>query len=252
MANPRTTGLNAMDGLLSVKLRRSNLRRCLLILLGTSGALVVAAGTAVATPLDEETCTRLKGEQAQLAKDGAEASMERGPVWAKANLAPDKLKEVERYIELQEQILFRCPQPKPRPEVVEREDQEPVAAAPKAKRPVAKLLPADDGAGVAKPKAKNVAAPTAAGDLAAPAAKKPPAKPKPKSNDAYTHRSSWTADDRRADAVLEAAALRRAEASIVALHVAARHAPIELSAAVGDGDRLRLRWRGGEGVGNEG
>jgi hypothetical protein len=71
-------------------------------------AVLVALVPARATPLDKDTCLKLKTEQEQLENAGVERDMEKGPAWAKANLAPEKLTQVKRFIELEEQILFRC------------------------------------------------------------------------------------------------------------------------------------------------
>ncbi len=46
--------------------------------------------------------------------DGTRDDMERGPEWAKANLPPDRLENILRLIEVEEQLEFRCgvePQP---------------------------------------------------------------------------------------------------------------------------------------------
>jgi hypothetical protein len=71
-------------------------------------ALVVVLAQARAAPLDADTCAKLEGEQEQLEGLGVEKEMAKGPAWAKANLAPEKLAQVRRFIELEELILFRC------------------------------------------------------------------------------------------------------------------------------------------------
>jgi len=71
-------------------------------------ALLVQAPVSWAAQLDKESCTKLKGEQAQLEKDGVRGTLGKGPDWAKANLGPEKLEQVRRLIELDEQLLFRC------------------------------------------------------------------------------------------------------------------------------------------------
>jgi hypothetical protein len=70
--------------------------------------LVAARAPARATPLDADTCAKLQGEQERLENVGVEKDMAKGPVWAKANLAPEKLDLVRRFIEIEEQLLFRC------------------------------------------------------------------------------------------------------------------------------------------------
>jgi hypothetical protein len=102
-----------------------------LVLVLAAGALALAQ--ARATPLDAETCGRLKGEQTQLENAGAGHNMAKGPQWAKANLGPDKIEQVRRLIEVEEQLLFRCtgrslvqlpPEPDPDPAAASTEPGE--------------------------------------------------------------------------------------------------------------------------------
>src|SRR5262245_38116503 len=179
------------------------------------GALSWALGGAAAAALDQEACARLKTELLQLELAGVRVSMAKGPDWAKANLATDKLDQIRRLLEVEAQILFRC-QGKPLVVLPEGVDAEPVPperkeagtpppaadgkAAPKqVKQPAAKppakaaVPPAASAAAPAAAKAGPAAAtaPTAkAGAAKAPEpAPAPPAKPKPavkaKADDAY-------------------------------------------------------------------
>lgn len=78
------------------------------------GVAMLAGGRqAGAVPLDEGTCAQLMSEQAQLVSAGVKDSMARGPDWAGAGASLTRLKEIERLIEVEEQLKFRCPQPKP-------------------------------------------------------------------------------------------------------------------------------------------
>src|SRR5262245_34618188 len=74
--------------------------------------LVVALGLALAqaraAPLDADTCATLQLEQEQLENAGVEKDMAKGPAWAKDNLPYAKLAHVRRFIEIEEQLLFRC------------------------------------------------------------------------------------------------------------------------------------------------
>jgi hypothetical protein len=81
--------------------------RPLLFLVAVLAALA-ALTQARAAPLDNETCTKLKLEQGDLENAGVEQSMAKGPEWAKANLTPEKIQQVRRFIELEELIVFRC------------------------------------------------------------------------------------------------------------------------------------------------
>ena len=173
----------------------------------------VLGGAAMAATLDQEACARLKTELMQLELAGVRVSMAKGPDWAKANLATDKLDQIKRLLELEEQILFRC-QGKPLVVLPEGVDAEPVAperkeagtaqpaaegkAAPKqVKQPASKAPvkaaapPAANAAAPAATKAGPAAAkaPTAKAGAAPEPAPAPPAKPKPavkpKVDDAY-------------------------------------------------------------------
>lgn len=167
--------------------------------------LLAAAFTGVlshagsATPLDKETCEQIKTEL--VAMGAVKDHIAKGPEWGKANLSAEQLKNVERYIQLEEQVAFRCVVRKPPVE----------AAAAKAPRPKANKAAAKSSDGVEKdadavkeapvktaapkPKPKPKVAPPSdqqgsigaepiAGKATPPPAKKAPA-PKPKVNDAF-------------------------------------------------------------------
>jgi hypothetical protein len=102
-------------------------------------ALVLQAPATRAAQLDKDSCTKLKTEQAQLEQGGTRVSLGKGPDWAKANLAPDKLDQVRRLIELDEQLLFRCGG---RPLVVLPNDPDPAARDVDSKDGAAKAPPA--------------------------------------------------------------------------------------------------------------
>lgn len=76
-------------------------------------AVLVIPSQAGAVPLDQGTCAQLMSEQAQLIGAGVKDSMARGPNWAGAGASLMRLKEIERLIEVEEQLKFRCPLPKP-------------------------------------------------------------------------------------------------------------------------------------------
>jgi hypothetical protein len=123
-------------------------------LVGIGFALAAGIGGALAAPLDEQACKGLKTEREALVTRGIESDMAKGPEWAKSNLQPDRLKEVARLIELNEQLTFRCGQL--------------TVARPDGKPLLKKEDPAPKGAATEK-KGANPAAPAAAG---APPAKK--------------------------------------------------------------------------------
>jgi hypothetical protein len=172
-----------------------------------AAALLVHAVAVHAAPLEKDECAKLKGEQTQLEQGGVRGSMGRGPEWAKANLAPDKLEQIRRIIEIDEQLLFRC-QGRPLVNLREPQDPDPAAQGPNGKTapkppaaakaekktPVKKAI-AQPPAGAAKPASQSpVAAPAVA--KKAPAAKqgdeaaKAKAKPKRKNSEANSG-SDW-------------------------------------------------------------
>ena len=65
-------------------------------------ALAAASANVGAAPLDAATCGMLKGEQVKLEHSGVRNSMAKGPDWAKANLAPEKLEQIKRLLQLDE------------------------------------------------------------------------------------------------------------------------------------------------------
>lgn len=73
-------------------------------------ALVAAMALtqARAAPLDAETCTKLETEHNGLESAGVVKDMEKGADWAKANLGMERLQRVQRFIELEELLMFRC------------------------------------------------------------------------------------------------------------------------------------------------
>jgi hypothetical protein len=181
------------------------------IALGT--LILVAATHAEAASLDQETCTRLKTELLQLELTGARANMAKGPDWAKGNLPADKLEQIKRLVEVDEQLLFRC-QGKPLVMLPEGVDVEPppadakddpnAGAKPQSTDQAAKAAPraaVKAGASASGKKAGHGQAqgkaPAPAADKAGPPAKqaagpgtplpapKPKPKAKPKVDDAY-------------------------------------------------------------------
>jgi len=151
----------------------------------TALALLTAPCFAFAAPLDKDACEKLKAEQAGMAQ--AKDHLAKGPEWGKANLTADQLKAVQRYIEVEEQIAFRC---------VQRKVPEHVAKAPRAKAKAAKGQAESEGSEQEAPKQpvprKKQAASTAG--TGGEAAQKPAVGParksapvaKPKTNDAYS------------------------------------------------------------------
>jgi hypothetical protein len=152
---------------------------------------------AVAEPMAKEACDAAEAERSALLAGGIQETVKKGPAWAKANLPPQKLKDVERYIALQEQLLFKCGQAKLRTlPLNDGEDGEGPGTAKEAapgdeakKPPTPKPKPKPAPRKAAAPKAEASSAPgsaVAADPATTPkAAPKPRPKPKPKVDDAY-------------------------------------------------------------------
>ncbi|MCH9807485.1 MAG: hypothetical protein K0U74_07125 [Alphaproteobacteria bacterium] len=79
-----------------------------IVILG--GLILVGAGSpAAAERVDSAACKGFELEKAALEKAGIAEDVAKGPEWAKTNLAPDRLRKVGRFIHLDEQLKFRCP-----------------------------------------------------------------------------------------------------------------------------------------------
>ena len=149
--------------------------------------------TAGAAPLPPEACEVAKAEHKTLVDGGIPEIVKKGPAWAKSNVSAAKLKDVERYIGLQEQLQFRCGLAKLRELPIVEDDPadvaDPARAAKEGEAAAAAELPPPLPA---KPKAKaqpkpsplpaRATAPAKAAEAspAAEPAPKPKAKPKPK------------------------------------------------------------------------
>ncbi len=196
-------------------------RRCLAAIAICIPGLAFGLPAAVAAPLGKEECDKLQVEQTELTAAGVRAQLDRGPEWGKANLPPDRLQVVQRFIAVEEQLNFRCGLAKLRvnlPQTEEGGEQEvdekgnPVPAKPapsgeaadqapaKARQPVkaAKTKEAKglEGAAAAsagtKPKPKPQAEKSKGGEAQAKPTAATTAKPRPKVDDAYRPPASTT------------------------------------------------------------
>ena len=168
-------------------------------------ALLLQAPATRAAPLDKEGCANLKAEQAQLESAGTRGNMAKGPQWAKTNLEPDRLDQIRRLLEVDEQLLFRCqgrplvnlpkdptdPDPAAREPGTEAGKSAPGVKAPKVPKKEVKQEPAKKKAvqpanPAAKVQAKQGSGTPPPEASAAPDKKPPPAKKaKQKADDAY-------------------------------------------------------------------
>lgn len=85
-----------------------NVMRFLALTVAMMAALLAPMPTAHAERLDWKACEALKSERAALEGKGVRGQMERGPEWAATNLSAAKLVTIRRYIEVDEQLKFRC------------------------------------------------------------------------------------------------------------------------------------------------
>jgi hypothetical protein len=87
-------------------------RRTSWLLLGVVLALLAAGGgDASANRLDKTACTDLNTELSGLLVPGLKEDMDKGPAWAAANLSPERLVTINKVIELQGVLEFRCGNP---------------------------------------------------------------------------------------------------------------------------------------------
>lgn len=155
--------------------------------------VAILNGPAAALPMSPEDCDRAKSEQLTLEGAGVATDMMRGAEWARANLEPERLKRIARWIELQERILFRCPRPKPPPQAESASTSQPpdkngepapVKKPQKSKpnqKPQSATIESETGDGAAAP--------------AKPAKVKPPQQKKPKVEDAYRPPTPFSGDE---------------------------------------------------------
>lgn len=181
-------------------------------------ASIASLAPAAAVPLEPAACEELREKLETLRSDGAAADMARGPDWARANLAPERLQRIGTLLEVEEQLNFRCGIAKARitlPTTIEGGEEEipgpgeatvegtqrtiylPHRAPPPPKQPATASAPATKAPASAPPAAKEPAVkaprPRKAKETAAPPAaeapepkKKAPAKKKqPQADDAY-------------------------------------------------------------------
>jgi hypothetical protein len=163
------------------------LRQVTMLALAAAGAILIADPAVRAAPLDEQACAQLKDEQAQLVKAGTKADLDRGAEWARTNLTTDRLRLIERYITVEEQILFRCPQPKP-PRQTASEGSTEKTGRPKHKGSTeTQAAEAADGAPQSsKPDPARTSGAKTDPKPSQTTAKAAAPKPKPKVNDAYS------------------------------------------------------------------
>lgn len=72
--------------------------------------LLSTAATAGDLEADVAQCRTYETERTALMATGIDADMQKGPDWARSNLPANRLQQIMRYIHLDEQLKFRCPE----------------------------------------------------------------------------------------------------------------------------------------------
>lgn len=130
-------------------------------------AIVGLAPFAVwADPLDEASCQRLRTERQAMIVLGTDKTVEKGAGWAKERLTVADLNLVKRYLDVMEQIKFRCEKIVALAEPEEKDDEDDDDAAsgavpplPERKNLQAAKSPALQAVQPAKPSAVPAAPP---------------------------------------------------------------------------------------------
>jgi hypothetical protein len=73
--------------------------------------LIAMLSPAQATPLDKAACAKLALDVQNMKMLEVDKLMEKGPSWAASNLSEADMSLVRQYIELDEQLKFRCSAP---------------------------------------------------------------------------------------------------------------------------------------------
>ena len=73
--------------------------------------LVALLAPAASAPLDKDACAKLALDMQNMKMLEVDKLMENGPAWAASHLSSDDLNLVRLYIELDEQLKFRCSAP---------------------------------------------------------------------------------------------------------------------------------------------
>lgn len=86
--------------------------RCANHIKRVAGCLIALGITipAAAGPLDEGSCERLRMEQEALTVLGIDRYFNNGADWVKSNLTSADMNLVQRYVNVFEQLKFRCPE----------------------------------------------------------------------------------------------------------------------------------------------
>jgi hypothetical protein len=73
-----------------------------------TASFTLPRASAIAAPLDKESCLNLQSERAKLLTPQMQAALERGPDWVKDHLDSTDLEKVREFLAVEEKIEFRC------------------------------------------------------------------------------------------------------------------------------------------------
>ena len=71
-------------------------------------ASTAAPFSAVAEPLDKESCLKLQGERRTLLTREMQAALDHGPDWVKDHLDTQKIEKVREFLDIEAMLEFRC------------------------------------------------------------------------------------------------------------------------------------------------
>lgn len=103
-----------------------------------AGMLIIPTQHGMAKPLSSEDCAKLVSEHSDLAKKDIEAMMDQDPAIASTSMSPEQLAEIERFLFIEGEIRFRCPEIKlavPKPPAPEPTPEEAKTASEKTQQP---------------------------------------------------------------------------------------------------------------------
>ena len=84
------------------------LLRLIAVALLVSGSAVAFGLSALAEPLDKQSCASLQVERNKLLTRDMQAALDRGPDWVKDHLNDQELEQVRRFLGVEADIEFRC------------------------------------------------------------------------------------------------------------------------------------------------
>jgi hypothetical protein len=84
------------------------LLRLIAVALIVSGSAVAFGLSALAEPLDKQSCASLQVERNKLLTRDMQAALDRGPDWVKDHLNDQELGQVRRFLGIEADIEFRC------------------------------------------------------------------------------------------------------------------------------------------------